>query len=990
MSVQEKPKLSKIEVGDVEFEAEENRENLSLASFESEDEFHVLQFVGPVEEEWIETLEKLGITFGDYVPDNAYVVKMGFHTILQVTLIRNAEFVRFITKYVSEFKISSRLKGRKGVLPLVEFKALPLVPESVPYDEQGNITVVLHDSAYMSEASHKIDELGGTIVGTGEDSIRVAIDPLSGSIEKIAEIKGVMWIEPYVPPELCLDEAANLVNAPPMWNNHNLDGTGQIIAIADTGIDTGVNDHTMHADFRGRIVRIYHLGRKAKNDASDAPLKKPAPCPYTHRGHGTHVAGIALGNGASSGGQIRGIAPGASLVFESVMDRKGRLGGLPVDLHKLFLPPYKDKKNPARIHNNSWGARHKKGSLYNDDSRNVDKFVWDYRDMVIVFAAGNDGNDANSDGIVDLGFISAPGTAKNCITVGGSENDKKNIMRPGNTWGKFHNSCRNPPPPRTMNTDPIRSDLWADKPEGMMAVSSRGPVDDRIKPDLVAPGSSILSTKSSLTTDNHVWGVSPNPAYMYMGGTSMATPMVSGAAAIVRQYLGRLKSKEEDGKKWRKRVRDPKINIATAALIKAILIHGAKRIRGQYGLPGDPKNDAEDHSPKSQGRIPNNSQGFGRLDLEQSLFPPAPTTMEIFDGHRVSTKEQTEYQFLLQSDTVPFTATLVWTDSPGKRLQNDLTLIVHTPDGKEFHGNFVDAQQPGKNIDDKNNVEKIIIEVPILGIYRIDVKGDNVPKKAPGGKGQDYALVVSAGLSATLKADIKPSDEYPARPDNPGKLPAAKLCNKNPPLNPIKGDDPLVRGDSRKKLVEHLQTMLFDLGFDLGRTGEYKDGVDGVFGELTEKAVKDFQGKNKDWNGNWLKVDKRVGPKTSDALNRAMVGIWYDEYVTPKELTKDTRIITATEHAIKEGLSFDPDPVKSIKVFLKKRRGTKAITLLDPSGKRFSFKGEGRFEVLDKDEKLLSSGKLKSEDDIIIQKTVTKPFSVELKVDKTFYTFYGE
>jgi len=476
---------------------------------------------------------------------------------------------------------------------------------------------------------------------------------------------------------------------------------------------------------------------------------------------------------------------------------------------------------------------------------------------------------------------------------------------------------------------------------------------------------------------------------MYMGGTSMATPMVSGAAAIVRQYLDRLKSKEEDRKKWRRRIKDPKINIATAALIKAILIHGAKKLEGQY-KKNPAQNDAEDHSPQSQGRIPNNSQGFGRLDLEQSLFPPAPTTMEIFDGHRLSTKEQREYQFLLQGDTVPFTATLVWTDSPGKKLQNHLTLIVHTPDGKEFHGNFADAQNPGTNFDDKNNVEKIIIEEPTLGIYRINVKGDNVPKKAPGGRGQDYALVVSADLSATLKADIKPSDEYPARPDNPDKLPAAKLCNKFSPLNPIKGDGPLVRGDTRKKLVEHLQTMLFDLGFDLGRTGENKDGVDGVFGDLTEKAVKDFQGKNRDWEWNSLKVDKKVGPKTSDALNRAMVGIWYDEYVTPKELTEEILIITATRHAIKEGLSFDPDPVKSIKVFLKKRRSTKAITLLDPSDKRFSFKDEGQFEVLDKDEKLLSSGKLKSEDDIIIQKTVTKPFSVELKVDKTFYTFYGE
>jgi subtilisin family serine protease len=1067
LSAQKKPKLSKIEVGDVEFEAEENRENLRLASFESDDEFYVLQFAGPVEEEWVEALEKLGITFGDYVPENAYVVKMGFHTISQVTSIRNAEFVRFITKYVPEFKISSRLKGRKGVLPLAEFKALPIVPESVPYDKKGNITVVLHESAYMPEASHIIDELGGTIVAKAEDFVRVAIEPSADSIQKIAETKGVSWIEPYKPPKLCLDKVAGIVNAPTLWNHHNLDGTRQIVAVADTGIDTGVDDHTMHADFRGRIARIYALGRT--NDASDFD------------GHGTHVAGIALGNGASSAGRtIKGIAHGATLVFQSVMDAAGDLGGLPVDLKNLFTPPYNDG---ARVHNNSWGAD--LSGLYTKDSRNVDKFVWNQRDMVLVFAAGNEAVDADSDGIIDLDSIDSPGTAKNCITVGACENDRPGIKAPcsvlqclpelklrnksdggkgplGNQhtgmmyykgknrvelvkrlqWmlnelgytdnhgnplvidGDFGNLTEEavksfqaanvdqdgnqlkidglvgPKTSFALNSQvqreliwrilgykaaPIADDQVADDPEGMVPFSSRGPTNDgRIKPDIIAPGSCILSAKSSLAADSQFWGVSPDSDYMFESGTSMATPIVTGAVAVVRQYLMLLKSREEDKKKWRKKTEK---FCPSAALVKAILIHGARRISGQYE---EAKNDAEDHHPDSIGRIPNNSQGFGRLDLEESLFPLAPTVMEIFDGHRVSTNEQREYQFLLQGDTVPFTATLVWTDSPGKRLQNDLTLTVYTPDGKEFHGNFVDAQNPGTNFDDKNNVEKIIIEEPTLGIYRINVKGDNVPKKAPEGRGQDYAIVMSADLSATLKADINPSDEYPARPDNPDKLPATKLCNKFPPLNPIKGDGPLVRGDSRKTLVEHLQTMLFDLGFDLGRTGESKDGVDGVFGELTEKAVKDFQSKNRDWNGNWLKVDKKVGPKTSDALNRAMVGIWYDEYVTPKDLTEETLIITATEQAIKEGLSFDPEPVKSIKVFLKKRRGTKAITLMDPSDKRFSFKDEGQFEVLDKDKKLLSSGKLKSEDDIIIQKTVTKPFNVELKVDKTFYTFYGE
>jgi len=984
--VWERPEFRKIAVGDVEFEAEENREELGLASFGSDDDFYVLQFVGPAKPEWIEMLEKLGVDFRVFLSNNACVLKIGFHTIHQVTSIRNMVFIRFVTKYIPEFKISRELKGRTGISPLAESKTLKIVPESVPYNEVGNITVVLHDSAYASEVSRAIVELGGKITASGGDLFRVAIDPSSGSIEKIAEIKGVAWIERYVEPGPDLDKSAEIVEGnPARWRGHNLDGTGQIIAIADSGIDD------THPDVTGRIDRIYKRGNPA--DSKD------------YNGHGTHVTGIALGNGASSGGRIKGIAPGARLVFQALegppvgSPPKRPFGkGIPANYEDLFKDPY--TQDTARIHHNSWGPTAKTlPGLYNSNSLQIDKFVWEQRDMVIVYTAGNKGRDAPPrDGVVDTPSINrGPGAAKNNIVVGSSENEKPGIRNKNGVVAKWK------PPDFGTYGAPIKDDEIADDPEGMAPFSSRGPTQaGSVKPDLVAPGSSILSMKSSNATRDGRFGVSTDRHYMYLGGTSMAAPHVSGAAAIVRQYLAILKTKEEVRKKWRKRVKDPKINIATAALIKAILIHGAKKLEGQY--PNPAKNDAEDHIPNnipnnSVGRIPNNSQGFGRLDLEESLFPPAPTAMEIFDGYRVTTDEKREYQFLVQDITVPFKATLAWIDyhgalSDGGKLQNDLDLVVHTPDAREFHGNFVDPQlrykpvDPGKNVDDKNNVEKVIIKNPATGIFRIVVRGDNVKSaiNTPGGTGQEYALVISADLKETLKAII-------GYPDNPGKLPGTlpwwKLCNKIRPLNPKQGDGPLVKHDRRRKLVAHLQTMLVDLGFDLGKTGVNKNGVDEIFGKLTNDGVKDFQDVSIDWEGNPLEVDRKVGPLTCDALNREMVGIWYDEYVAPLELTGETLVITATKRVMKKGVTIPPDPVKKIKVILKDPP-TKHITLLDPYRNRFAFPDEGEYDVLDKDENLLLNGKMKSPDNIVIQNDVTPPFTVELELNKTFYTFYGE
>lgn len=159
------------------------------------------------------------------------------------------------------------------------------------------------------------------------------------------------------------------------------------------------------------------------------------------------------------------------------------------------------------------------------------------------------------------------------------------------------------------------------------------------------------------------------------------------------------------------------------------------------------------------------------------------------------------------------------------------------------------------------------------------------------------------------------------------ELDVLKLCNKGKSRNcPKEGDGPLGKkpggrdgtgSKEEEELVKNLQKMLKTLCHDLGNSGPNMDGIDGKFGKYTQEAVFRFQGnqQHKDWEGNPLEKDGLVGPRTADSLNRAMVGIWYPEYKTPMDLTKDTLVVTLTKDTSKK-ITLYPKDVKSAKIIL--------------------------------------------------------------------------
>lgn len=237
-------------------------------------------------------------------------------------------------------------------------------------------------------------------------------------------------------------------------------GQGVGIAIVDTGLSP-------HPDYRSRIVGWYDAIHKSTH-------------PYDDSGHGSHVAGIAAGNGRLSNGLYTGIAPSANLIGVKVLNEKGN-GTIPDIMKGLnWILKNKDRLG-IRIVNISIGANDPAGFDENSDFVKKVNELWD-SGIVVVAAAGNKGPERHT--------ISAPGNSRKIITVGSSD-----ISR-----------CQEKSYHSRSGTGPTLSCIK--------------------KPDVVAPGFRIISC-SSLNK------VKQGSQYSIKSGTSMSTPVVSGAIALL-------------------------------------------------------------------------------------------------------------------------------------------------------------------------------------------------------------------------------------------------------------------------------------------------------------------------------------------------------------------------------------------------------------------------------------------------------------------------
>ncbi|MFI5729818.1 S8 family peptidase [Kribbella sp. NPDC051587] len=254
-----------------------------------------------------------------------------------------------------------------------------------------------------------------------------------------------------------LDQSVPQIGAPAAWQR-GLTGKGSKIAILDSGIDP------THPDFAGRIAANQNFS--AAEDAVD------------HAGHGTHVASIAAGDGAASGGKYKGVAPEATLLNGKVLDDSG--GG---DYSSIIAGMEWAATQGADVANLSLGSYDPSDGT--DDLSLAVNRISAETGLLFVVAAGN----CFPPGAAT---VTAPAAADDALAVG-------NLQRDGSV---SPTSCHGP---------------------------RKG--DGALKPEISAPGTDIVAARAAGTD----MGEPVDDHYTTLSGTSMATPHVAGTAALLAQ-----------------------------------------------------------------------------------------------------------------------------------------------------------------------------------------------------------------------------------------------------------------------------------------------------------------------------------------------------------------------------------------------------------------------------------------------------------------------
>ncbi len=473
----------------------------------------------------------------------------------------------------------------------------------------------------------------------------VAVDP--ARVRDLASRDEVVWIEESLPaltPNM--DVAKPAVGGDVANEDYGVRGAGIKVLI----LDGGTVFNGFHQDLAGRITVI------------------GLPIPDILVGHATNVMGIVGGNGTVSGGQFVGIAPEALFISASVLPLSvPPLYNSPASIERQYRTAVQD--HGANVSNNSIGANlarfgdalcNMEGD-YEGTAQLIDALVYGkYGPITIVWANGNE----RGYGACGSTYSTTPppAPAKNTIAVG------------------------------AVNKDTLV----------MTSFSSYGPTDDgRLRPDVSAPGCVTDGTSFS----EGITACGPGDKYIAMCGTSQASPVVAGAAALVHEYWS---LKNGGAQPW-------------ASTVKGLIIHGSLDEDG----PG-----------------PNYRYGYGVLRI--------PPSLDLVDEAKVrqdAIDQGDELTLDFEATGGEVKATLVWTDPPGptmtaKALVNDLDLSIDAGDADWLPW----VLDPASPMDDatrgenhRDPVEQVLVDDAAAGDpVTVVVRATEVPMGP-----QSFTLIVS-------------------------------------------------------------------------------------------------------------------------------------------------------------------------------------------------------------------------------------------------------
>jgi hypothetical protein len=559
------------------------------------------------------------------------------------------------------------------------------------------------------------------------DFLNVSLEVPSTRLREIASMPDVYNVEPYTVPKRNDEVQAQIVAGNVTTSGQNVipSSTGfltwlglkafptaqlsyPIVDIVDDGLDNGDAAGILHPDFRElgtgnnptRVVAI-------TNCTID-------PSAGSAGGHGTLNAGIAFGYNNLAGFPY---ADGSSFHFGLGVSPYGRLGATKIFRANGLLNltncggTYQgvvasSYVKGAAISSNSWGAPSSGGydslaQTYDTLTRDAMPGTAGLQEILHIFSAGNSGPSTST--------IGTPGSAKNVVTVGASENVRNDGIADG---------C---------------SITTANNADDIASFSSRGPTADfRIKPDLVAPGTHVQGPASQFVSfDGSGLCVPPGSPYFPAGqtlytwssGTSHAAPAVAGMASLLHNQFSSVWSPGSS---------------PSPAMLKALLILATRNMS----------------STTSGGNMPNPNQGWGSASLGQLLDG---TSVALHDQAKVlgATGESFSFSGSVANSAKPIRIVLAWSDAPGSTTSasyvNNLDLEVEVG-GFTYRGNVFNnaLSVTGGNFDVRNNVEAVFLPAGFTGPFIARVIAANIPGDGvPGNEDatdQDFAIAVYNGV----------------------------------------------------------------------------------------------------------------------------------------------------------------------------------------------------------------------------------------------------